>query len=123
MSEFARFCDEPYTIPKTTEIVIPVMGHGEQHIAILRNFSEAILDGKPLMAPASEGLRSVELANAILLSTFENRTVELPIEAKHYHNWLQRKIADPRGKSQAAPALSAEASLHQPGGENQHSCL
>ncbi len=99
MTEFSRTGREPFATPKTTEIAIPVDGHGEQHVALLRNFAEAILEGKPLIAPATEGLYSVELANAMLLSTFEERTVELPIDATNYQKWLQRKIAESKRKT------------------------
>ena len=107
MSEFSRTCSEPFTAPKTTEKIIPVSGHGEQHIAILRNFAEAILEGKPLIAPAAEGLHSVELANAMLLSAFEDRAVELPLDATLYETWLQRKIAESKPKPAKAPAPNA----------------
>jgi predicted dehydrogenase len=107
MSQFSRTCDEPFTPPKTSETIIPISGHGEQHLAILRNFSEAIREGRPLIAPAAEGLLSVELANAILLSTAEDRAVELPLDATAYHKWLQRKIAESKAKLAMPPTLYA----------------
>jgi predicted dehydrogenase len=93
MSEFSRTTTESFVGPKTTEKAIPISGHGGQHVAILRNFAEAILEGKPLIAPAAEGLRSVELANAMLLSAFEDRTIELPLDAAAYERALHQKIA------------------------------
>ena len=53
----------------------------------------AILDGVPLIAPAVEGLHSLELANAMLLSAWTSQTVELPLNAALYEKWLKRKIA------------------------------
>jgi predicted dehydrogenase len=93
MSEFSRTSKDFFAAPKTTEKVIPVSGHGEQHVAILKNFVEAILEGKPLIAPAAEGLYSVELANAMLLSAFEDRAIELPLDGVAYEKALQGKIA------------------------------
>lgn len=93
MSEFSRTTKDAFTPPKTTETVISIAGHGEQHRAILQNFAEAILEGKPLIAPAAEGLHSVELANAMLLSAFKNRSLELPIDGAAYEKALHRKIA------------------------------
>ena len=98
MSEFSRTSKDGYTLPKTTEKVIPVSGHGGQHNAILQNFAEAILEGKPLIAPAAEGLYSVELTNAMLLSAAKNRTIELPLDAARYKTWLRRKIAESKAK-------------------------
>src|SRR5690625_7096326 len=43
---------------------------GEQHIAVLENFAANILEGVPLLAPGSDGINSVELANAIYLSSW-----------------------------------------------------
>ena len=97
MSELSRTSKEYYNTPKTTEKEIPVSGHGDQHIGVMRNFAEAILEGKPLIAPAAEGLRSVELANAMLLSTFQDRAVEMPPDAAVYEKELQKKIAASSG--------------------------
>jgi predicted dehydrogenase len=93
MSEFSRTTTGPFSAPKITVKEIPVSGHGDQHIGILRNFVETILEGKPLIAPAAEGIRSVELANAMLLSTFEDRAIEMPLDGAVYEKALQKKIA------------------------------
>ncbi len=94
MSEFSRVSKELYSQPAITEKEIPVSGHGGQHVAVLQNFAEAILEGKPLIAPATEGLLSLELANAMLLSTFEDLAVDLPFDSARYEKWLQTKIAE-----------------------------
>ena len=92
MGEFSRTTTQPFSAPKTTEKEVPISGHGDQHIGIMRNFADAILEGKPLIAPAEEGMLSVELANAMLLSTFEDRAVDLPLDSAAYEKALQRKI-------------------------------
>jgi predicted dehydrogenase len=102
MDEFCRTTTERFSQPESVERVIACDGHGGQHAAILQNFTGAILDGKPLLAPAAEGLYSVELANAMLLSSFEERTVPLPLDAAHYEKVLLKKIADsPRSQKLA----------------------
>ena len=58
----------------------------------MRNFAEAIAEGKPLIAPAAEGMFSVELANAMLLSTFDDRAVDLPLNGAVYERALRAKI-------------------------------
>ena len=47
----------------------------------------------PLIAPAAEGIHSVELANAMLYSTFINDTVTLPLDATAYEAALLKKIS------------------------------
>jgi len=92
MSEFSRTSKEAFAKPATCEIAIPLSGHGGQHVEILQNFADAILDGKPLIAPAAEGIRSIELANAIVLSAWEKKPVDFPLNAKTYERTLKQKI-------------------------------
>jgi predicted dehydrogenase len=92
MSDFSRTDPGRFSAPPTWEIRIPVEGHGPQHNGVLRNFVSAILDGTPLIAPAREGLNSLELANAFLLSTLENRVVQLPIDGALFKQHLEKLI-------------------------------
>lgn len=88
----SRTSREFFSAPATTEEKLTNLGSGEQHAGILANFTAAILDGVPLIAPAAEGIHSVELANAMLLSAWTDRTVELPLNGAVYEKWLKRKI-------------------------------
>ena len=65
-----------------------------QHHTIVQNFVDAILDGAPLLSPAAEGANSVELANAILFSSLEGRTIDLPLDGAAYEKKLQQLIAE-----------------------------
>lgn len=94
-------------MPNAWDIRIPIDGHGPQHIGILANFVSAILDGAPLIAPAREGIFSLELANAFLQSSWEDRSVRLPLDASHFEQHLKQRIAS---SSRRAPKLVREAS-------------
>ncbi|WP_208587019.1 Gfo/Idh/MocA family protein [Gracilibacillus suaedae] len=63
---------------------------GGQHIAVLENFAANILDGTPLIAPGSDGIHGVELANAMHLSSWLNKEVTLPIDEKQYLEELNK---------------------------------
>jgi len=91
-SEFNRTTKDLFSAPKTTQEIFTFPDHGDQHVGIMRNFAEAISAGKPLIAPAAEGLLSVELANAMLQSTWEDRRVDLPLDGAGYARSLQAKI-------------------------------
>ncbi len=93
VSQFSRATKERMSAPPTWEVVIPAKGGGGRHNEVLANFVDAILDGTPLIAPAPEGVRSVELANAILYSSFERRTIDLPLDSAAYQAFLEEKIA------------------------------
>ena len=90
--EFSRSTSEGFAKPEIWDINIPVLGSGGQHREILENFAEAILDGKPLIAPAEEGLHSVELANAMLYSSLKGTVVELPLDSKDFEKELDKLI-------------------------------
>ena len=107
MSEFGRTSPEAFARPETVPGVITAPGHGGQHQEILQNFTDAILDGAPLIAPAAEGIHSVELANAMLLSGWIGQTVELPLDAAHYERRLQQRIRESRFKKKAAVSVAA----------------
>jgi predicted dehydrogenase len=58
-----------------------------------RDFAGAVLDTRPPMVDGEEGTRAVELANAIYLSSLEQRAVELPLERGEYLEWYEELAA------------------------------
>src|SRR5258708_5772737 len=92
MSEFARTDPGRFSSPPIWEIKIPIEVHGPHHNGILPNFVSAILHGTPLIAPAQHAIYSLELANAFLLSTLEDRTIQLPIDAGLFEGHLKKLI-------------------------------
>lgn len=90
--QFLRESAAPFAKPAAWDVRIPTGGKGEQHAGILRNFANAIRGMEPLIAPAVEGIHSVELANAMLLSSFTDRPVDLPMDAALYAAELKKKI-------------------------------
>lgn len=67
---------------------------GEQHIAVLENFAANIVEGKPLLAPGSDGINGVALANAIHLSSWLGKEVEIPVDEDVYLAELNKKIEE-----------------------------
>ncbi|WP_207953022.1 Gfo/Idh/MocA family protein [Paenibacillus agricola] len=67
---------------------------GAQHIAVLENFAANIVDGTPLIAAGSEGIHGVRLANAIHLSSFLGKQVEIPFDEELYLVELNKKIEE-----------------------------
>jgi predicted dehydrogenase len=107
MSEFARTDPGRFSAPPLWDVKIPIEGHGPQHNGILTNFAAAILDRTPLIAPAQEGINSLELANAFLLSTLEDRTIQLPIDAGLFEGHLNKLISS---SAQKKPKVVREVS-------------
>jgi predicted dehydrogenase len=92
MSEFSEQSPDAFAKPATSEMELPLAGHGGQHNEVLQNFVDAILFGERLIAPAAEGIHSVELANAMLFSSDTDTTVSLPLNADLFERWLSDKI-------------------------------
>ncbi len=65
---------------------------GEQHADVIRNFSAAIATGSPLVAPGSDGINGVRLANAIHLSSWLDEEVSTDFDADLFLAKLQEKI-------------------------------
>ena len=107
MTEFSRTTTGAFSTPETWEVTVPARNHGGQHNEILLNFTNAILDGTPLLAPAPEGINSVELANAMLLSTWLDETITLPLSPVVYERELKKRIANSRIKKKAEPKSTA----------------
>lgn len=93
VQEFNETSPDSFPSVETWRCEIPAPNHGGQHVQIIQNFVDAILDGVPLIAPAEEGINSVELANAMLYSTFTDSTVSLPLDGVAYEAALKEKIA------------------------------
>lgn len=91
-SDFSRTSQGGFAKPPVWNIDIPAEGRGTQHNGILANFAQAILGKEELIAPASEGLYSVELANAMLLSSIRDQPVSIPLDAQEYTAELKKKI-------------------------------
>ncbi|MES2709049.1 MAG: Gfo/Idh/MocA family oxidoreductase [Verrucomicrobiota bacterium] len=93
MSQFSQETSAGFAKPENWTIEIPVEAGASSHVEVLQNFTDAILHGTPLIAPAADGIRSIELANSILLSTWKNRTIPLPMDSAEYEAELQERIA------------------------------
>jgi len=91
MSKFCMEAQAAFAMPESWHIEIPVDSTGGQHVEILQNFTNAILKGEKLLSPAEEGIKSVELANAILLSTWQDKVIELPMSSEDYERILIEK--------------------------------
>ena len=65
-----------------------------QHAVVVENVANAILKGEKLIAPLAEGIRGLELGNAMLMSGLKKIPVTLPIDSAAYAAMLQDLIAN-----------------------------
>ena len=74
-------------------VEIELTGENSQHVGICNNIANAILGLEEVYAPASDGLHGVELANAMLLSTWMNSEISLPFDDEFFYEELKKRIA------------------------------
>ena len=80
------------------EIFPETDGKNEQHVGVLNAWAGAILRGETMVAHGSEGINGLMLSNAMHLSAFLGKMVELPIDEDLYYEELSKRIATSRRK-------------------------
>ncbi len=108
VSQFSATTKASFARPDVWNIDIPAPDSGSQHLGILQNFVNAILDGTPLIARAEEGIHSLELSNAMLFSSVQGCAVDMPIDAAAYEKQLKGLIANSRFEKVTVAAAPAD---------------
>lgn len=88
MDEFITESTGRFDPPEAWTIEIPAGRGNGVHQEITQNFVNAILDQEPLIAPGEEGIRSLSLANAMILSSLRDKWVEIPFDGQEYKDLL-----------------------------------
>ena len=90
-----------YASPDMKSTHVPVgTGHGD-HVAVYQDLHRAILEGKPLRADGTEGRMSLELANAMVYSSYSQGPVEMPLDRQAYADLLDGLITQSKGGTKA----------------------
>ena len=66
----------------------------DDYVRMFENFAEYAAGAAPAIASGADGLAQVRLANAIQLSAWTGREVQLPCDTEEYNRWLDRKIEE-----------------------------
>ena len=93
--EWNEKCKEPFGgKPEIWECQLPIdFGPGEQHVGIIKNFADAILNGTELLAKGEEGIKALTVSNAMHLSAWTGETVDTKnFPDDRYYELLQEKI-------------------------------
>ncbi len=97
---FSKTCEEPFGVLKSTKLDVETDGQNPQHHGVLNAWADAILRGGKLIADGREGIRGATLSNAMHLSSFLGRAVELPFDEELYYNELMKRVATSRRKTE-----------------------
>lgn len=95
--------DQMWGGPETREVEIELPDCDRGHIAVLRNMANHLLRGDPLLTPGIEGINSVELINAMILSGYVGEPVSIPVDRARYDAFLAERVAESRPKDIGGP--------------------
>lgn len=97
--EFSRTNKIPFGCPKATPVEVELDGKNEQHVGVINAWGGAILRGTPLVADGREGINGLMLSNAMHLSSFLGREIEVPFDEQLYKDELMKRAAGSRRKA------------------------
>ena len=97
--EFSRTCPDGFKKPEMTVSEVETDGKNEQHTGVLKAFADRILHGGKLVAEGTEGIRGLTLSNAMHLSSWLDRTIEIPFDEGTFLEELNKRRATSKKKT------------------------
>jgi predicted dehydrogenase len=94
--EFMVTSTEMFANPQVSAETLDLPDTSGGHRAVYRDLEAAIAEGRPPRADGRQGLMSLELANAITLSSYTGQPVALPLDRAAYSELLASLKADNR---------------------------
>lgn len=91
--EFSKTNTQPFATVKGKVYEAETDGENPQHIGVLNAWADAILRGGKLVADGREGINGLTLSNAIHLSDFLGKEIEIPFDEDLYYDELMKRVA------------------------------
>ena len=110
--EFSKTNKDPFGQIESRYIEVETDGKNEQHTGVINAWGRAILKGEPLVADGREGINGLMLSNAMHLSSFLGKTVEIPIDEELYYNELMKKVASSKKKTNVTQVVADTSSTY-----------
>ena len=78
-----------FASPETWDFEVPIGPRvPDEHAAMTQNFVDAITKGTPMLGPGTDGVRGLEIGNAMLLAGLTRTPVDLPVDGERYDAFL-----------------------------------
>ena len=106
--EFCRTATEGFAQPQCQQVEVETDGENLQHVGGLNAFAGKILHGTPLVAEGTEGLGGLTLSNAMHLSSWLGRAVDIPFDEELFLSELNKRRATSRKKESKDITFSTE---------------
>ena len=96
--EFSKTNTVPFGNLESKIIDVELDGQSPQHIGVLNAWGDAILRGGKLVANGKEGINGLTISNAMHLSSFLGKEIELPFDEDLYYEELMKRVATSKVK-------------------------
>ena len=108
-AEFSAVNQKPFGRMTFNEVNVETDGENPKHMGVFRAFSDAILHGGKLIADGREGINGLTISNAMHLSAFTGKPIELAsFDHELYYEELMKRVATSRRKTVVANAVAAD---------------
>ena len=98
--EFSRTNDNPFARPDFEVVDVETDGENPQHSGVLNAFADAILNGGELVARGEEGINGLTISNAMHLSAWLGKEVDLTnFDDELFYEELKKRIATSKRKT------------------------
>ena len=104
--EFTATNTVPFAQPKYTYREVEHDHTGTGHSGVLNAWAGAILRGEPLIARGEEGINGLTISNAMHLSAWTGKEVELPIDEEQFYELLMERVKTSRRKENVTGVIS-----------------
>ncbi len=102
VNKFLKESKSGFASPEFWKCEVPMPREGGGHVGITKNWVQAIREGTPLLGSGAEGINSLEISNAMLLSAWTDAWVDIPVDEDLFYNKLQEQIAASSSQKDAA---------------------
>lgn len=107
---FCKTAKGGFDTPECTVTEVETDGENEQHVGVLKAFAGRILHGTPLIAEGMEGINGLTLSNAMHLSSWLKREVEIPFDEDLFLEELNKRRRESRKKEGTGVVFNTEGS-------------
>ena len=107
--EFSKTNTVPFGGMTFEEIKVETDGENPQHVGVLNAFAAAILRGEPLVADGREGINGLSISNAMHLSAWTGKEIELAsFDHDLYEAELMKRVKTSRRKENVSEVISSD---------------
>jgi len=107
---FCKTAKGGFDTPECTVTEVETDGENEQHVGVLKAFAGRILHGTPLIAEGLEGINGLTLSNAMHLSSWLKKEVEIPFDEDLFLEELNKRRSESGKKEGTGVVFNTEGS-------------